>query len=98
MTEYTMISQYIDSKTTTLERINAYDNIISQLILKMGDAALANGDIISFSLDDGQTKIQTMYRSVESIEESIKALERAKNALINRYNGRVYVLRGGRLC
>lgn len=97
MDTYTTISQYIESKTDTLARIQAYESLISTMELKLIDST-SNSDIINFSMDDGQMKVQTTYRGVESMQKAINALIKAKNRLVNNYNGNITILRGGNLC
>ena len=54
---------------------------------------IGNEPITEYSLDDGQVKIRTVYRSVEQMTKAIEALEKIKNKLLNELNGRGMVLR-----
>jgi len=75
---------YINDATTTEIKINRIEDIILVLM----DALLAgagNQDITEYRLDDGQTKVQTIYRSAEQIRKSIEGLE----ALIEMYKAKV---------
>lgn len=88
------ISQYLDSKKVLYDRIIAIDALIDQTILLLGDTISgAGGNIESYELDDGQVKIKTGYRSITDVQAGLKALEQMKNLYVNKYNGRVTVLR-----
>jgi len=91
------ISQYVESKTDLLARIKAYDNLISAMELKLLDS-IGNSDLEEYQMEDGQIKIRTRFRTVQNVQDGIKALEQAKQRLVNSYNGRSTVLRGGKFC
>jgi hypothetical protein len=42
-------------------------------------------------------KVRTEYRSVNDIANALTGYERIRQTYLNRYNGRVRVLRGGNL-
>lgn len=92
MVEYTSEIAYIESKTDARAKITAIDAIIDQLLLTAAKAALSE-DVTEYWLDDGQTKIKTTRRSVESITKSIAGLRALKNEYMNQLNGRVVTLR-----
>ena len=93
MPTYT-ISTYIESKSTLLEKIQAIDLLIEQMTLRIGEVAEGAGSTVDeYSLDTGQMKIRTSYRSVKDVENGINALEKMKQRYVNRFNGRVTVLR-----
>lgn len=87
------VKEYIQSKTTLLEKINAIEALIDSMILNTAEA-IDNSGVASYSMDSGQMKVTTNYRSVEDVNRGIKALEQTLQMYINRYNGRVLVLRG----
>lgn len=91
---YYTISQYIESKTTIRDKIQAYQNLIDAMELKLLDS-IGNSDLEEYQVETGQMKVRTRYRTVQNVQDGIKALEQAKQRYINRYNGRVSVLRGG---
>lgn len=81
-------SIYITSATTLhekLTRVNAIITALEDVALK----AAANGDISQYSLDDGQTKIMTNYRTAEDVANSIQAFEVIRQRYINQLNGRM---------
>lgn len=84
---YDSAAIYIDSKSGARAKIAAIDTIISALLTTMAVAATSD-NITEYQLDDGQTKIRTVYRSVEAIESSVRGLERLKNYYVNQINGR----------
>lgn len=94
--QFYTISQYIETKTSILERIRGYNNLIVAMELKLLDA-VGTSDLDEYQLDDGQMKVRTRYRSVKDVEAGIMALEKAKQRLVNQYNGRGSVLRSGNL-
>ena len=75
---------YINDATTTEDKINRIEVIITALLDSMLEAA-ANQDITEYRLDDSQTKVQTIYRSADQIRKSIEGLE----ALIEMYKAKV---------
>ena len=87
------IKEYIQSKSSTLDKIKAIESLIDSMILNTAEA-IENGGTASYSMDSGQMKITTNYRSVHEVNQGIKALEQTLQMYINRYNGRVTVLRG----
>ena len=92
MTTYT-ISEYIQSRSSIANRINAIEMLIDQMYAEMGEA-IGNVGVAEYQLDDGQMKIRTNYRSVDQIAKGIDALETQLQMYINRYNGRATILRG----
>lgn len=91
---FTTISQYIECKSTLLEKIKAINLLIDAMELNMLDIT----DSVAYDeyqMDDGQMKVRTKYRSVKDVMEGINGLEQLKQRYVNRYNGRVTVMRGG---
>ena len=83
---------YIQEAASTFERVQRIESIINALELQMLSAT-ANEPIQEYSLDDGQVKIRTMYRSIKGMQDGIFVLEQMKNRLINQLNGHVMALR-----
>lgn len=90
------ISQYIESKTTLLAKIAAYDLIITGLENAML-LAVESGYLKQIEFDDSMMKVRTEYRSVEDVAKAMLGYEKIRQMYINRLNGRVTVLRGGNL-
>lgn len=88
MVEYNRASLYLETKSSIREKIIAIDAIIDALLVSAADAA-SNEGITEYWLDDGQTKIKTVYRSSESIFKGITAFQRLRQIYVNRLNGRV---------
>ena len=91
MVTYNSTFEYVDSATTTKDRITR----INAVILAMEGELLKGVDssnISEYWLDDGQTKIKTIYRGVEAISKSITALDQLKQRYIARLQGRVVTL------
>jgi len=94
MPVYINFVEYINCSTETKEKIARIDAIIALL----EDAELngaANADIEEYLLDDGQTRIKTIYRDIASIEKTIQALLRRKTRLQNQCVGYRYGLMDG---
>ena len=73
--------------------INLQDKItrLNAIITALEDSALkaaANGNISEYSLDDGQTKIRTVYRNAADVANAISAFETIRQRWINQLNGR----------
>jgi len=83
---------YIQQATSLFDRLQRINNIIFALEMQILDN-IGNEPITEYSLDDGQVKIRTVYRSVEQMTKAIEALEKIKNKLLNELNGRGMVLR-----
>ncbi len=88
MIEYTSFKEYIGSATTLLCRIQNIDKAIDALMLKMLDTT-DNADLKEYQLDDGQTKIRTVYANTADVQTQIYALERLKTMYQSRLHGRV---------
>ena len=89
MTYYDSFGIYITSKRTSRERIVAIDAVIDALINTSLDAA-GSANMMEYDLDDGQSKIKTMYRSPDEITKAIFAFEKLKEMYINKLNKRTF--------
>ncbi len=87
MAIYTSADVYVDSKTSLRAKIAAIEEIQAALLTSALKAA-AKGAISQYSLNDGQTIIQTTYRNSKEIEASYNAFERIRQMYLNRLNGR----------
>jgi len=95
MVVYDSAAIYIQSATTLKGKIEKMDAIIAALEDAALDSASKSG-IDQYSLDDGQSKIMTKYRSLEDINASITAFEMQRQRYVNRLNGRQVRLVDGR--
>lgn len=93
--EYNSELSFIQSGTTIDEKIIKVDSIITALEDLMVTAATSD-NIQEYWLDDGQTKIKTIYRSIEQIERSIAGMDRYRSRLVNKRIGRVVPLVDGK--
>lgn len=87
------IKEYIQSKASLDLKITAIASLIDNMLLSAIDAIDTSGTA-SYSMDDGQMKVTTEYRSIEQITKGVKALESLQQLYINRRNGSVTILRG----
>jgi len=88
------VSQYIECKSSLLEKIQAINAVISAMELKLLDVTESTA-LDEYQLDDGQMKVRTKYRNVADVMAGISALEQLKQRYVNRYNGCRIVIRGG---
>jgi hypothetical protein len=87
MVIYDSASIYIDSATDLCDKVVK----IEAIIIALEDTALKSAtsdDITEYSLDDGQTKIKTVYKGTDAILKSIESLIRLKEYYRNKLNGR----------
>lgn len=89
-------SLYIESATSLQERLARIDAILLALENRMIDSGAGTSNKESYSLDDGQVKISTQYRSIEEIANAITAFEKLRERILNKLNGRGMVLRPAR--
>jgi hypothetical protein len=87
ITIYDNSALYIESKTDLRAKIAAINQVINALETVALKAA-ATGNISEYELNDGQTKIRTMYRDAGAVAKSITDFERIKQRYINQLNGR----------
>lgn len=83
---------YIESATGLKTRLDRIVAIIEALELRQVEV-IGNSDVEEYSIDDGQIKIKTIYRSSEQIAKAIEAYEKLKQKLLNQLNGRVMAVR-----
>ena len=83
---------YIESATGLRTRLDRIVAIIEALELRQV-AVIGNADIDEYEINDGQTKIRTIYRSSEQIAKAIQAYEALKQKLLNQLNGRQMAVR-----
>lgn len=81
-TEY----EYIIDSVGLKERYDRICAIITALENQQ-IAAVGNSDVISYSLDDGQTRISTNYRSALDIQKAIEGYEKIKERILNQITG-----------
>lgn len=91
MVEFDSSKIYIEQAANIEEKILRIDAVINALLLAALDAA-SNDGISEYWLDNGQTKIKTVYRSTAAIYTSIEAFRKLKEYYVNQNNGRVFRL------
>lgn len=87
------IKEYIQSKESLDAKIAAIELLIDDMIVSMAEG-IGNSGTASYSMDDGQMKVMTQYRSVNEIANGVRALEKMLQMYMNRRNGSVTILRG----
>jgi len=88
MVTYNSEIDYIQSATTLTERLARVRAIQLQLEATLLKSAL-NDNITEYSLDNGQSKMKTIYRGTEAITRGLTALDVIEQRILNQLNGRV---------
>lgn len=76
---------YIHSTTDLLTQINNIKAIITAYTQTLLNGA-PTGNILEYSLDTGQSKMKTIYKSSDALVNQIAALEKLCDMYIVRYN------------
>jgi len=84
--------EYLSSQKTPLDKINALEGLIDQMELSSLDS-IDGGGTMSYSMDNGQMKVTTDFRSMADVGRGVLALEQMLHRYKNRYYGRVTVMR-----
>lgn len=88
MAIYASTGTYISEAKTNAERLARVEKVIDALLETAANSA-GSDNITSYSMDDGQTKIQTTYKGVDAIMRSIAEFEKLKNYYKNQIDGRI---------
>ena len=84
---------YIENATSLQEKLIRIDAIILALENLAIEYAAGKAGIASYSLNDGQTQISTTYKSMSDISNAIASYEQIRERILNKLNGRTFVLR-----
>lgn len=91
MVTYLSTAEYLVNCSTIEAKIAALDVIITTQINTLLKAS-SNDDLLSYMMDDGQTKVMTQYKSVDQVVNGIMALEKLRNMYAKQL-GRTSVFR-----
>jgi hypothetical protein len=94
--EYMTISHYFEEKSKILGKVATYDLLIEGLERAILESTVS-GHLVQYELDDGQMKCRTTFRKISDLVNAMTGLQKLRQGYINRYNGRITVLRGGNL-
>ncbi len=88
---YDTCAIFINAATELQERVINIKLVMRALRAQRLAAALdpSMSGILEYQLDDGQTKIRTVYRSLSEINTSMNVLERELQDCYNQLNGRI---------
>lgn len=86
---------YIDSATNLRDKITKMDQVIDGLE-SLAITAAATGNFSEYSIDNGQSKIRTVYRSMSEVANAISVFEKIRQRYINRLNGSMVRLVDGK--
>lgn len=92
MVSYESCTSYISSATSIKEKIAKIDDIINAMLDASLVAAESNGDISSYELDTGQSRIKTTYKSMSELSLGIEKYRQLRNLYIAELQNR-----GGRV-
>jgi hypothetical protein len=95
-TEYLTISQYIEAKSKLIGKIATFDLLIESMEASILEGTVS-GHLVQYEMDDSMMKVRAQYRSISDMVKALAGLETLRQRYINRYNGRVTVLKGGRI-
>lgn len=88
MAQYYSEYDYLSSATTIKEKISK----INEIIAVLEESALKSATrqhIDEYWLDDGQTRIKTVYRSMDEVVNGLFALNKLKEIYTNKLKGRI---------
>lgn len=88
MITYMMLDANFENCTSIKAKITKIDAIISALM----DTALKsvmNGDTVEYTLDTGQTKINKVFSTTQSVTKAIKDYEAIRQMYVNKISSRV---------
>ena len=80
---------YIQGASKLCDKIVRIDAIIDALE-DVSLKAAATDNIEEYWLDDGQSKIRTMYKGADDVAKSIHQYEKIRTRYVNRLNGRIH--------
>lgn len=99
MAVYVSIFKYLECATSIADKIAKIDLIILNMLTALEKAALT-GQFEEYRLDDGQVKIETIYKDPKALTNTVRILEELKqyyaNLLHTSQNGRIVRLVDGR--
>lgn len=98
MLYYDSAAIYINSAASQQARLANINAVLTALYAQRLATALndTKANVSEYSLDDGQTKIKTVYRNLDQINNAIHTLERERQTVYNQLNGRMTRLRDQR--
>lgn len=85
MIQYESAYDYLSVSANDTDRIAKLDVLIDALY-EAATRAATTGNINSYLIDNGQTRINTEYRSIDAIKKDIEGLEKLKEMYVVRYN------------
>ena len=94
--EYMTISQYVECKSKLIGKVATYDLLIESMEAAILEATVS-GIYSEYEMDDAQMKVRSRFRSIGDLISALEGLRKIRQDYINRYNGRVTRLVGGRL-
>jgi len=90
--QYCSIMEFIQGKSTAIDRLAAVEICIDNAILLLASVTSSpTANISEYQLDDSMVKLKTTYRSIADIQASISALEKMANIYRNQIRGRQMV-------
>lgn len=78
MVIYTSFEQYVQSATTIQAKLAKIDAIID-VLLTTALVSAGSDNTQEYSLDDGQSKVSTIYKGTDGVMKSIAAFEKLRD-------------------
>jgi len=94
--EFMTIPHYFECKSKLIGKIATYDLLIEGLEQAILESTVS-GHLVQYELDDGQMKVRSNFRKISDLVDAMTGLQKLRQGYINRYNGRITVLKGGNL-
>lgn len=89
---YFSVRQYLESCSSLQAKIDALNNIITNMMIAMASMA-SGGSFEPYKFDDGQTRIEVLYQNPDSMAKALIALQNLQDMLrarqFNNANGRM---------
>lgn len=99
MITYTSIGQYLEAATSIIAKIDRLDTIILSMMTAM-ERGILKADKGEYRFEDGQVKIEEVFRDPNAMVKTIENLERLKDLyrvrLDRNSTGRVFRLVDGK--
>lgn len=90
--DYNSIQEYLQASSSISDKICKIDIIIDAM-LDQSLAIVGDSGTFSYSMDDGQMKVSTQYRSMDEVLKGVEGLEKIRIRYVNRLTGPITVLR-----
>lgn len=88
MAVYVSVEKYLECATSIKDKIARLDLIILSMFTAVEKAVLT-GQFEEYRLDDGQVKIETVYRDITALTKTMQQLETLRDMYVAKLNTNV---------